>query len=509
ALLTIRPADSANAREFVSVESDGTVSVSIPNVNEDATTTVDELLAIQNNGSQPVSVYVNDSSSAVTFQSNGSSIDGSANAKTLTVGETTTVGLKIDTTAGSVSLDSVTVVADATTGAPSATTGVDLLVGPDGEYSSVANALSAASSGDVVGLQAGDFTTETGLDVSTSGVTVAGPNAGIHGAAGRAPEATLRSLSVSASGVTVDGVEIDSSGIDASITNGFNVTTDVSDITFRNNLVSGLPGGTGSDVAVNAFNFSPKGGNSNQLSNLTIKRNAVVGLSAPTGDKESTATGVRINTHNNPMTGVVIENNLFDGITAGATDQSSDGSEARGITTNTDSGTASPMSLVIRRNTIRGLEGESVTGIGLFEDGDASPKRIGPKDFRIEANVFESFTSNSSSLPGALFIGGYENLGNGHVVRDNNILTGAVVRFAGNQAGFSFDAADALNTRANYWGASDGPSGEDGVGGSGQPAVTDGTVSSSNVAGKVAAGEPSTSDAGYRTGLVPFAGIDP
>jgi len=58
-----------------------------------------------------------------------------------------------------------------------------------------------------------------------------------------------------------------------------------------------------------------------------------------------------------------------------------------------------------------------------------------------------------------------------HSVEENNFLSGAIVRFAGAQDGFTFSEADALNAPRNYYRSRTGPSG-DGPG-NGVPVITE------------------------------------
>jgi hypothetical protein len=174
--------------------------------------------------------------------------------------------------------------------------------------------------------------------------------------------------------------------------------------------------------------------------------------------------------------------------------------------------------VTIRENTIETLEstGDDVWAISLTEnpptetagtdiDSDGTDERIGPRNFDIRLNETNGLTTNGD--PAHLFVGGYEDLGPAHVVTANNFLqtTAGVARFAGAQPGYDVGDGDTLDVRGNYWGAADGPSDDDGAGGSGAPAVTipqDG----SDPDGKVAAGEASGTAAGFSSSQIAGAG---
>jgi hypothetical protein len=190
AYLAIQPADSANADAYVddggdtvAIDLDGDGKDGVEGVNQNARTEVDGLLTVTNRGTQPVAVYVEDGGSqAVTFRTANGSIEGASNSVRLSVGESTTLGLTVDTVNNDVSgslVDSVTLVATANDptaiSAPSVSS-FDYVVGPDGDYDTVSGALSAAESGETVGIQpeGGPYVPSSQIGVDVSGVTVAG-----------------------------------------------------------------------------------------------------------------------------------------------------------------------------------------------------------------------------------------------------------------------------------------------------------------------------------------------
>lgn len=107
---------------------------------------------------------------------------------------------------------------------------------------------------------------------------------------------------------------------------------------------------------------------------------------------------------------------------------------------------------------------------GVDPDDDGTEERIGPKNFVIERNDIDNLTGQNGRLS-ALFIGGYEELGDTHDVRFNNFLSGAVSRVFYDQGGFDEGDADTLAAECNYWGHATGPETEDNPQGKGQSVV--------------------------------------
>ncbi len=123
ALLAIQPEPGPNGQEYATTNNDQVVEIQLINdtagssgVNVNATTEVDNIINITNQGSQDVGVYITRSDEGgneqlVTFYA-GSSYSSSnnmtgisGNAETLSPGESVTVSMEIDTTGGSISND--------------------------------------------------------------------------------------------------------------------------------------------------------------------------------------------------------------------------------------------------------------------------------------------------------------------------------------------------------------------------------------------------------------------
>lgn len=249
------------------------------------------------------------------------------------------------------------------------------------------------------------------------------------------------------------------------------------------------------------------------MANLAIRDNLIANFDiSGTGnsDDEVTATGIRLNQKDKNVQDPVISGNVIRDLQA-SNNNDAGTIEVRGITIDAgSSGSGTPVDgLTIDSNEIKDLlsaPAGSSTGIGIFEDGGSDPRK-GPTNFEITANEFDSIQrstigNSASEVSGSIFIGGYEDLGEDHRVENNNIRRGQVARFGADQGGFTPGEADALNVENNYWGASDGPGGNDGVGGSGLPANTVGT------SGQVDQDLVAAADGGHRTSEVPFAGPD-
>jgi hypothetical protein len=125
--------------------------------------------------------------------------------------------------------------------------------------------------------------------------------------------------------------------------------------------------------------------------------------------------------------------------------------------------------VVMKGNNVQNVDGVNnrAIGIGLTEnpngpdiDGDGKGERIGPRNFVLSQNNVDNIKTTDDGFSSSLFVGGFEDLGDNHRVTRNNFLSGAVERFAGQQDGYQIGDGDVLDARENYYGASDGPSGD-------------------------------------------------
>jgi hypothetical protein len=354
----------------------------------------------------------------------------------------------------------------------------------DTTHSNISNAIGSASPGDLIQLDsAGTFDSAVTIDKS---LRLEGPNAGTSGV-GRSSgsEATITgTLTITADSVTVDGVEVDIDGD----TNGITVSEPVSDVTVQNsviNVTNSEDGSGNDDVAANGINVAfgdASAGDSAER--LTIRDNDITTTVNTDGDfgtgGEATATGVRVNQKSADLSNVVIRGNRFD--SDGDVSEGLGGSgEARGITFNVPGNNPpnNPVKdITIDSNNFSKIVGETATGIGLFESSDNHEK--GPKDFTITSNEFTTIDSKvdesgfPNELDGSLFVGGYADLGT-HVVEDNNFTSGRVARFGVSQGDYTpsnlSGDTEILQMEGNFYGASDGPSGNQGGTGSGTAVV--------------------------------------
>ena len=179
AFVAIEPLSGDNARKYVDdsgtavkLELDGNSGGTGNGVSQNAITQIEDLFRVVNQGSQPSSVYFEDSSDAVTFRvtrstdtsttgSKGQSLDGANNSVELAVGEQVVVGMTVDTMNSDVSgnfLDSVTLYADASSEAPVSPEDPQpqyvVTNNPSGgnEFDSIQSAVDAADSGAMIGV---------------------------------------------------------------------------------------------------------------------------------------------------------------------------------------------------------------------------------------------------------------------------------------------------------------------------------------------------------------------
>ena len=343
AYLAFEALDSSNGNDYVTTESDDTLSITLDGdgsaggsgVNQDAITQIEDLFKIVNQGTQSTSVYFEDDSDAVTFRvtrstdtstngSNGQSLEGASNSVELDVGEQVVVGLTVDTLNNDVSgslLDTVTVYADASASAPEQNVPQpQYVVDGDGEDTNTFKTLSAAldssdvNAGSIIGIE-GSASIEEDAEVTIEeSVTVTGFNTGTptvdKGINIAAPDVTLRNLKVvgdlfiggnpssptSADGATIDGltiVEPDTGGA-----RGAGVT-ESSGVSIQNTKFEGFTTQISLDFA---------GGN---VEDITIQGNTF-----QSGDKQSGDTNVAIGSTEN-VTGLSVTENVFETITSG------------------------------------------------------------------------------------------------------------------------------------------------------------------------------------------------
>jgi len=344
------------------------------------------------------------------------------------------------------------------------------------------------------------------LDVE--GLTLEGPNAGTGGdSTERGDEAAIeRGVRVVADGVTLDGLRVENND-----TNGVRLGPDTvpDDTTVRNSVIAGVEGGTslrgGADAGAGngiqvQFSDGPPAGETAE--NLRILDNRISNISTPDvspGGDWTTAIGINVLPRGNDVD-IEIDGNTITGIEPGA---SGSGNErARGVSIDTQVNTTTDTGRVdgatITNNEITGLtSSDRYRAIALFEDASLTPAE-GPRNFTVKRNNFEDFEA-SGIIQASIFVGGYETLGEGHVVTENNIDEGFVERFTGGAKGF-----EALDAVENWWGDETGPSGDAfGV----EEATGDGINVSENVTFKPFLESPFTEDEDEPTETVPRQGL--
>lgn len=287
AQLAIQKLNSANADDLVSTENDGTLSLTIPNVNRDAVTQVEDLFRIVNQGTQSVSLFFRDDSNAVTFRisgsstdfdSSGESLEGPNNSVALDVGEEVEVGLTIDTLNNSASgelLDNVTIVADA---GPPASAQNDVAPEPqyvvdgngdgDNRFKSIQAAIDQAgdeTAGSVF-VEPSDSEYEESVSIDVPGLTLTGSTEGEVIIDGR--------IEVSASDVVVDGFTVrPPDPVESVDAEGIRIGAD--DVVVQNNIVENFarePGDDGFFGVTGILAFSNK---QDAVENPTIRNNLV------------------------------------------------------------------------------------------------------------------------------------------------------------------------------------------------------------------------------------------
>lgn len=245
AFVAIEKLSSDNAGKYVSTEGDDTVQLNFDGDNEgpgggvsqDAITQVEDLFRVVNQGSQPSSVYFEDSSDAVTFRvtqstdtsttgSSGQTLEGADNSVELAVGEQVVVGMTIDTMNHDVSgdlLDNVTLYAEADASAPGQSIPEPQYVvtadpTEDNEFGSIQPAIDAINTGTedqtgtVIGVEGG-LTLQPGslINVNVNDVTLTGFDGTptVDGTVDFPGTDTAENLiEVSASGVTIQNLEL-------------------------------------------------------------------------------------------------------------------------------------------------------------------------------------------------------------------------------------------------------------------------------------------------------------
>ena len=369
-----------------------------------------------------------------------------------------------------------------------------------GDSGTIQNAVNNANSGDTIEVSpsGGPYNESVTID-GPSNLTLRGVNnpTVVGDGSGSQPLATFHvdDGNGPTRNVTIEGFTIRNPGGKFGIFAGTGTTNSNSDgiggLSLRNNVVEDIStnstGGslTGGPAGIGIRgDYGTSGNPGIEISNNDVRNvqtsssvNAAgITLKNFTGDagfgKDSNGDGVN-DPSSPPATDTDILNNAISNIAGG------DGSRTKGISVSGEF-----EDVLVKNNSITDISssGSTTLAITLTENGgsfsanrydidnDGNGERIGPRNFVIERNDIDDLTGQSGRIS-ALFIGGYEDLGDGHDVHFNNFLSGAVSRVFYDQAGFKESDADVLSANCNYWGHATGPDDGDQPQGKGQPVV--------------------------------------
>lgn len=457
AYLRLMAADSPNGRQYASYTQDGTLSVTLDQLNENAVTTVESLFTVQNEGSQTVSIYLEDSSDAVSFEVDGDSIEGAGGAVRLSTGQSATVDVTVDTTGdvGGELLSDVTVMAKSQVFSTADDNVVT--VGPAGsgadELTIEAGLAAAASEGaDAVLLYTGEYTES--VTVAQDGLTLeAAENASPVVAS---PDGEGSTLSIDASGVSVEGLILENELGAGASHQGISLATGASDLQIVGNTIRNV--GTAADASGNAEGIAGLGGHSG----LDIVNNTFENIhsSYDTDRDWFTAKAVYLTSNpsgsagaSEPVTDVRIRNNTVLGVTS---DVAAYGVQIQDDVSNVE----------IADNTISGVSGDAgndytaeVANWGDNYDwasainlGQGTP--TGPSDVFVHDNVLSADSHAGGDLtPGfGVVLEGDTDTASVRVRQNDIQATGGVINKTGNGA---------VDAHGNWWGAADGPGGYD------------------------------------------------
>ena len=342
----------------------------------------------------------------------------------------------------------------------------------DSIFGAIQPAVNAASDGSIVSVGPGTY--NESVTINTQNVTLEGPNAGTSGYSdNRDQEAIINRIDTPTSGgaavsITADEVTVDGFQIESSAQDGINIGEVSNDTTITNTRITRVDGNTfGSDNgAGNGINIQTGGTGGDSLTGLTFTDNEISGISSPGADGNQRANAIQFAGENDDILikNVDISDNLITDIEP---DSGEAGADARGITVDTPGSGGDVENVDITDNTFRDFVSADSRAILLFETSATNPRQ-GPSNFTITGNTITDLTSGGEDPPVALFVGGYEDLGEQHQFSRNNIENGVVSRVLYDQSGFDTSAADTLDASDNWWGNEDGPrasnsSGTDGL----------------------------------------------
>ena len=223
------------------------------------------------------------------------------------------------------------------------------------------------------------------------------------------------------------------------------------EVTASNVTVDGFTVTSGETVDSNYGSYGirviPRSGD---INGVTVKNNILKNISDV---YRATGVSVSAGVTGNQLQDITVENNtVYDIETTVTTRPKAGNSIAKGITLNGD-----VKSSEVINNNITDIGGEESAGAhGITLDGG------GPTNFTVANNRINSLEINQSVSEedpyfddkSAIIVGGFADLGDNHSVYSNNLLDGQVYRY---DAG---EATDTLDATSNWWGATNGPSGD-------------------------------------------------
>jgi len=313
---------------------------------------------------------------------------------------------------------------------------------------------------------AGPSAYQESVNISVTGLTLEGPNAGIDGndTAARDTEATItQGVEVNASGVTLDGLDVtNSDDVD-----GIRLSEAPSQVTVTNTVVRDIDGATvgTSKSAGNGINLQFTDVFRQTSTGIEITNNLITRVTTPDAsgsDPDANASGVQLLPRGNDVVDLRIANNTIEDIEPGVA--LGGRSEARGVSiatqfTDTPGGTRGDFGqatgLTVADNDISNFTADFARAVTLFEDQDGDTTTndaLGPVDFTVTGNTVTEMDSTDGSLPDlAMFVGEYGDFGAAHSVQQNNFLAG--VENLGS-------SSDSLTATENWWGSDSGPAGD-------------------------------------------------
>jgi hypothetical protein len=336
----------------------------------------------------------------------------------------------------------------------------------DGE--SIQAAVDAADPGDTICVEEGTYEESVtiparldGLTLEATGdATIVGdrvdvderPNAAIHVAASNSAALT----DVAIEGFTIENPE----GTYGVYAGAGSRGADVSGLLLETNTIQDVgvdleTGDTGGNVPL-AGSVSGVKVRSN-YSGITIEDNVIDGVEDP-GQGSGRAVGISLSsfTTGDPATDTEVTDNEIRNVDA------TDRAKGLSISGEFDGGT-------ISANAFESIQGDNFAREMEITENPPTlnePKRIGPKNLEISGHEnLGAAATTDGGFDQAIFIGGYEDLGDDHSLTGNSFVASGddhaqVERFAAPQDGFVQDEADVLDASGNYWDSPLGPTEE-------------------------------------------------